>query len=207
MKASPTSINPDAYEALQFWFGDLDQTPAWYHQRMRLWFMGGTQIDDEIRNRFGNLVNRAARSELESWLHTPKEALALILLLDQFALNIYRNEARGYHCSEAAIPISKKILSLGWDTSFTPAEKIFAYMPLEHSESLEDQLESVNRFQLLSIEARDDLKEIMNGYLSYAKRHLVVVERFGRFPHRNEALKRATSENEKTFLASSDAPF
>lgn len=200
-------MNSEATRVLEYWFGGLDHTPAWFGERMRLWFMGGPKVDAEIRDRFEMLVERAECGELGAWLEAPREALALLVLLDQFALNIYRNEARGYRCSEAAIRPAKAILARGWEAVLSPAERIFLYMPLEHSESLADQELCLERFRALAVKVPPELAEVMKGSLDYAERHLRVVKRFGRFPHRNEALGRVSTEAEKAFLASDEAPF
>ena len=200
-------MNTEATRVLDYWFGGLDHTSAWFGERMRLWFMGGRKVDAEIRDRFAILVERAEAGALASWLEAPREALALVVLLDQFALNIYRNEARGYRCSEAAIPVAKTILAHGWEAVLSPAERIFLYMPLEHSEILADQELCLERFGALAASVPPELAEVMKASLDYAERHLRVVKRFGRFPHRNEALGRVSTEAEIAFLASPEAPF
>lgn len=169
--------------------------------------MGGKETDEEIRRLFSAQVERAEAGQLQSWLSSPRGALAVVILLDQFALNLYRNEARGYHCSELAIPLARRILRQGWEYTFTPAEKTFLFMPLEHSESLGDQKDCVARFRELAASSPAELKGAMQGSLDYAERHLKVVERFGRFPHRNAALGRKSSAEELAFLATKDAPF
>lgn len=201
------AMSADAAAVLAYWFGGLEHTPEWFGARMKLWFMGGAKVDEEIRARFGALVDKAEAGELAAWRSTPKEALALVVLLDQFALNVHRNGARGYRCSEAAIPVAKEILARGWEAVLTPAERIFTYMPLEHSEELADQERCLERFRVLLEEAPAELKGVMGGSLDYAERHLRVVKRFGRFPHRNEALGRTSTAEELAFLASDEAPF
>ncbi len=200
-------MHTEALKVLNYWFGALDQTPEWYGRKMRLWFMGGKAVDDEIRTQFGALVEDAETGKLDDWKNSPKECLALLVLLDQFALNIYRNEARGYRCSEAAIPLARHLLAKRWNSLLSPAENIFVYMPLEHSESMEDQETCLAGFEEMLRQSPMELKEIMQGSLDYAERHRKVVKRFGRFPHRNEALGRKSTEEELKFLASSEAPF
>lgn len=200
-------MHAKAKEALDYWFGDLDHTPAYFGERSRLWFMGGKKVDEEIRKRFGAEVELAGTGNLDAWRETPRGSLALVVLLDQFALNVHRNEAKGYLLSEMAIPIAKEILAKGWEFALTPAEKTFVYMPLEHSEDMADQELCVAKFRKMVEQAPGELKEILQGSLDYAERHMRVVKRFGRFPHRNEALKRKSSPEEIAFLASSEAPF
>lgn len=200
-------MNAQAKAILEYWLGDLEHTPEYFQARMRRWFMGGRAVDEEIRGRFLNQVELAGKNGLEDWKSSPREALALVILLDQLSLNFYRDEARGYELSERAIPVAKQILKNGWDFALTPAEKIFLYMPLEHSESLADQEECVAHFTKLTKEACPELKGVMQGSLDYAKRHLAVVKRFGRFPHRNKALGRESRPEEIEFLSSKEAPF
>jgi uncharacterized protein (DUF924 family) len=200
-------MHPRAQKILELWFGDLDHTPAYFRERNRFWFMGGEKADDLIRLHFSADVEDAAAGRLESWRVSPKGTLALIVLLDQFSLNLYRTGKQGYLCSEMAIPLAKQMVQSGWTNTLSPAEKIFVYMPLEHSEHLHDQEVSVRLFRELFEQSPAELKPTMEGSLQYAERHLAVVKEFGRFPHRNEALGRVSRPEEIAFLASSRAPF
>lgn len=197
----------DAQRVLSYWFGEAPLTPAWFRERTRLWFMGGRKVDDEIRAQFGPLLESAGLGELDSWLSTPREALALVVLLDQFALNAYRDAAKGYELSEVSLAPAKEILARGWYAGLSPAEKVFVLMPLEHSEALADQEECVARMQALAGEVPPELREMFTGFVEFAERHRRVVARFGRFPHRNAALGRESTAEEKAFLASKEAPF
>src|SRR5687767_2731632 len=114
---------------LNYWFGDLDLTPKYFSEKSRLWFMGGPKVDEYIRKNFENDLNLAVQGKLEDWKKTPKSALALVVLLDQFSLNLYREQPRSYNQSQMAIPIARHIISEGWDWTYTPAEKPFVYLP------------------------------------------------------------------------------
>lgn len=196
-------------QVLEYWFGPVGSTQdaEYFGKRNRLWFMGGKPVDDEIRAKFGADVENAASGKLLHWQESKYGSLALIVLLDQFALNIYRGDKRGYLFSDLALPIAKGLLAHPEASSFSLAEKIFLYMPLEHSEDLSDQQESVRLFRALAQDAPAALAGVMKGSLDYAIRHFEVVKEFGRFPHRNEALGRESSKAELAFLSSPRAPF
>ncbi len=196
-----------AKKVLDTWFSDLDQSEAYFQRQSRFWFMGGEKVDAQLRAEFSGLLDEAMEGKLDSWAETPKGCLALIVLLDQFALNIHRERRLGYEASERAIPLALRILDKSWDYTLTPAERIFAYIPLEHAESLELQEKCVALFTRLADGAPAELAGFLKGTLDYAGRHLVVVKRFGRFPHRNAALGRESTPEELEFLASPQAPF
>lgn len=200
-------MDEKAKAILDYWFGDLDHSPAYFRQRNPMWFMGGKKVDEEIRGRFAEDVELAAAGKLSRWETTPRGLLALVVLLDQFALNLYRDQAQGYVYSDRAIPLALKALERGWHRTLTPAEKTFLYMPLEHAEDLGHQARCVGLFTELRAAAPAELAQAMDGSLDYALRHYRVVQRFGRFPHRNEALGRQSSAAEKAFLQSEEAPF
>jgi len=196
-----------AQDVLTYWFEGVDQTPEYFRKRNRIWFMGGKAVDDFIASAFSKDVEEAASGLLRHWGNTPEGNLALILLLDQFSLNIYRDSARGYLHSELSLPIAKDALNAGWASKLSLAKRIFLYMPFEHSEHMEDQIESVKLFAELAESSPPELSETMKGYLEFAKRHYQVVKEFGRFPHRNAALRRESSAEERKFLSSGRAPF
>src|SRR5947209_3383631 len=138
-----------AKRVLDYWFSDLDQVPSYFQRQSELWFNGGNEVDEFIRKNFEKDVYLAVEGKLDAWLETPKGCLASIILLDQFSLNLYREQPQSYRQSEMAIPIVEKVLKLGWDWTLTPAELLFLYLPLEHSEKLEDQERSVSLFKAM----------------------------------------------------------
>jgi len=199
--------DPRARSVLEYWFGDLDQTPQYFAQRNRLWFGGGDAVDSYIREHFGPDLDTAVAGGFASWRATPRGSLALVVLLDQFSLNLYREEPQSYLQSELALPITRSLLDERLDWVLTPAERVFLYLPLEHSEQLVDQERSVEVFKALARDAPASLRKVMDGYLDYAVRHWRVVERFGRFPDRNEVFGRPSTPEELAFLDSDEAPF
>jgi len=200
-------MDPRARVILDYWFGDLNVTSGYFDERNKLWFGGGKKTDEYIRAQFEPWLKLALSGEFENWKTTPKESLALIVLLDQFSLNLYREQPASYENSAKVIPLVKEMVQKGWDWSLTPMERIFAYIPLEHSENLSDQELSVSLFKQLAEAAPPAYKKEIGGYLEYALRHHKVVSRFGRFPDRNDVFGRADTPEEKIFLASDEAPF
>ena len=186
-----------------FWFGataDEDDEPDIVACQSALWWKKQPEVDAEIRLRFAPLVARAAVGELDDWLARPRGRLALILLTDQFPRNIWRGQAAAFAFDVLALRWTKEVLARGLEGELRPIERVFLYLPLEHSENLADQRESVRLFDALAAAVEPALRTAFAGYLDYARRHLEIIERFGRFPHRNAALGRETSPAEAEFL-------
>lgn len=200
-------IDPRAQSVLDYWFGNLDLTDLYFKEKTPFWFVGGPKVDAEIRKKFASLLALAVRGRLRHWQKTPKGCLALIILLDQFSLNLHREKPASYIQSRQAIPITNRMIRLGMDWTLTPAERVFVYLPLEHSEKLEDQEKSVALFRDLARSAPKAYRKTANGFLDYAVRHYRVVKKFGRFPDRNEVFGRVSTSAELRFLVSDQAPF
>jgi uncharacterized protein (DUF924 family) len=192
---------------LDYWFGDLDQTPEYFADRMPFWFMGGPKVDAHIRKHFGRDLVKAMKGEYSAWEKAPREALALIVLLDQFSLNLHREQPRSYDQSKLAIPIAERLIRAKLHRLLTPIERAFVYLPFEHGETLRHQERSVALFRELHREAPRYAKPTFAGTLNYALRHARVVRRYGRFPDRNEVYGRKSTPAELKFLASDRAPF
>jgi uncharacterized protein (DUF924 family) len=190
-----SSIPPQAEETLRFWFGDLQPAVSSYPQRRKVWFGKHPQLDQEIRDRFQPLYEQAAVGNLDDWQNSPLTALALIVLLDQFPRNMFRNTPKAFATDAKALAIAQQAIAHGFDQHLTPIQRIFLYVPLEHSENLEHQRQCVALFQQLFATTPD-----LDDVLDYAQRHYAVIDRFGRFPHRNEILGRSTTPEEAEFL-------
>jgi uncharacterized protein (DUF924 family) len=188
----------DANAVLDFWFGNPSE-PGFGKTRP-FWFTKSDSTDEVIRNQFGNVLDSALRNELDAWASSPRGTLALIIVLDQFARNIHRNTARAFAGDSKALRLAADLVDRGEDRALQPVERWFAYMPFEHSEFLNDQHESVRLFERL---ARDGLPEP----LPWAIKHLEVIERFGRFPHRNAIVGRASTTDEAEFLKTEGSRF
>lgn len=196
------TLDPRAAEVLDFWFGAAGSPE---HGRTReLWFTKRDETDALIRARLGALIEAALRGELDGWAvadaRPPRGALALILLLDQFTRNVFRDTPHAFAGDERALQIATALVGRGDDRALSLHERWFAYLPFEHAESLPMQDRSVALFDQL---ARDGLA----GPLEWAIKHRDVIERFGRFPHRNAILGRASTAEELAFLAQPGSRF
>ena len=166
-----------AEEVLRFWFG----------QDPKHWFVKNASFDAEIRSRFLPLYDELAANE--DWLSRPYHCLARIVVLDQFPRNMFRGTARAFAADPLALAAAKQAVAKGYDRDLLPAEKQFVYLPFEHSEALADQERACELMRPLGDEQYD-----------YALRHKAIIERFGRFPHRNAILGRESTPEEIEFL-------
>jgi len=186
-------------EILDFWFGREGEEG--YGEFREAWFMKDPDFDREIRDHFETVYEEAAAGRLDPWKNEARSCLALILVLDQFPRNMYRGDARMYATDGEALAAARHAVEHAFDRELLPFQRLFVYLPFEHSENLEDQRLSVELFRGLAAEmGSDDL-------LMYSVRHMEIVERFGRFPHRNEILGRATTPEEAEFLEGPDSSF
>jgi uncharacterized protein (DUF924 family) len=177
-------------DVIDYWFWELEP---------RLWFGGGEALDAEMRVRFRALVDAARGGDLDTWAASPRGRLALIILLDQLPRNIFRGAPQAYASDGKAQGLSTQGIEAGMDRRLALSERQFFYMPLVHAEDPGLQALSFAKFAELAREA-DEI-------LGHAKAHAEVVERFGRFPARNDILGRVSSSEEDAFLASGQGRF
>ncbi|MBV9343424.1 MAG: DUF924 domain-containing protein [Gammaproteobacteria bacterium] len=195
----------EARSIREFWFGPLPLTAAQLDKRMSFWF-GATrsavraQRDATIRQRFGTLLQRAAGGELTAWADGPRRRLSLIILLDQFPRHIYRGTARAFLHDAQALQLTLSGMQSAGDAALDVVERIFFYMPLQHAENREVQDESVAAYRRLLTEAPQALHAVFAGALRSAENHRELIERFGRFPHRNPLLDRTSTREENEWL-------
>jgi uncharacterized protein (DUF924 family) len=182
-------------EILEYWFGN---PPA---PNGQVWFGGGKRVDDELRARFGADAERASKGELDEWASTAHGRLALVILLDQLPRNLFRGTARSFATDPKAQVLTKAAVERAIDRELLPVERLFLYMPLMHAEDREAQRAGVMLFDRLSRESPEALASTMESFAKYARMHAAIVELFGRFPHRNALLGRATTDEEKVYLA------
>ena len=195
-------------QTLEFWFGPLTGDGVPREDRSRLWFGKNAEHDAEISRRFQLQTVQALAGQLEGWAGTgPRGRLALVLTLDQFTRNIFRDTPRAFAGDERALEHAQTALALGEDRDLPLIHRVFMYLPLEHSESLDMQNESVRRFEQLAREAPPGEAEAFAGFLDYAERHREVIREFGRFPHRNPILDRESTPAEQAYLARPGAGF
>jgi uncharacterized protein (DUF924 family) len=200
MTASPESL-------LRFWFGvDLD-SPAAVDERSRLWFEGSREFDGLIREHFEDLPASAKRGQLESWRLGARSNLALVLALDQLPRNLYRGSAQCFAYDSLAYEVAVTALEQGVDAELAPLEATFLYLPFEHSEDVDAQARSVSLFRNLLDRAPATHRPHFESFLGYAVRHREVIERFGRFPHRNALLGRPSTDEERSYLESGGETF
>jgi uncharacterized protein (DUF924 family) len=201
----------EARSVREFWFGKLPLSPEALAERMDFWFGGdGSQLtirDEEIRARFGALLEQATAGRLESWGDGPRRRLSLIILLDQFPRNIFRGTPRAFAWDAKALALTLSGMQSGADAALDAIERIFFYIPLQHAESPEVQDESVAAYRRLVAEAPADLRESFEEVLGHAEHHRSIIERFGRFPHRNRSLGRESTAAEQTWLRESGERF
>ncbi|ALU90782.1 DUF924 family protein [Herbaspirillum rubrisubalbicans] len=195
---------------LDFWFGpQWDTLPA--HQvaerQKKLWWSKNPDIDAECRQRFEPLLKQAAANQLDDWTETPRSMLALIVLLDQIPRNIYRDTAQAFAFDELAHQCCHLALAMGLDQALPAIARVFIYLPLEHTEDLDDQQYVVQLMRTLAKAASGEDKPAFDGYADYARRHHAVIERFGRFPHRNRILGRTSTPEETEFLTQPGSSF
>lgn len=187
-------------QVLDFWLGD-GITQDWPTQDLgKRWFSGGAELDAEIRARFGAAVDEALAGGLRDWEQPPLRRLALVILLDQFTRNVFRGSARAFAGDARAQQLVRQAVAAGEDQQLPWAARLFLYMPLMHAESPALQEECVARFTRLVADAPPALKQRLQGNLDYAHQHRDIIALFGRFPHRNAALGRADTPEEKDFL-------
>jgi len=184
---------------LEFWFGAAD-SPQFGHARDE-WFKQSAAFDEQVRIRFAGLHDAAAAHRLDDWKATPEASLALVLVLDQFSRNLYRDSPRAFACDGHALSLAEEAIEAGFDRLLAPVQRMFIYMPFQHSEAIERQRRSLELFETL----RNDPQ---TAYCyDYAVRHFEVIAKFGRFPHRNSILGRASTPQELEYLRQPGAGF
>lgn len=179
-----------AKDILDFWFGIGEARGKGRPE----WFRKDAAFDEEIRTRFLPTYEEASAGHLAHWQEQAHDCLALIVLLDQFPRNMFRNDARAFATDHLALAAAHHAIEKKFDLPMRPVERQFIYLPLEHSESLADQSQSLNLFRALAV-----YPETRDLHL-WAEKHRVIIKRFGRFPHRNAALGRESTPAEAIFL-------
>ncbi len=189
------TIDPRAAAVHDFWFAGSTAPRA-------EWFRKDAAFDASIARRFGTLVEQAQVGELTSWADRPRSALAQVIVLDQFTRNIFRGTPRAFAGDALALAAARAMVARGDDVALPPLQRVFAYLPFEHAEDHAMQHESLRLFAALS--AAD---ASLASFDDYARRHAEVIERFGRFPHRNAVLGRASTAEELLFLKQPGSSF
>jgi len=192
-------MQENAQTILEFWFGDLLGGGPVTAEYGKHWFGKNEKVDAEIARTFGPLLDEAVNPGFD-WSQSADGALAQVVLLDQFSRNIYRGQPRSFAFDPLALQLAQEALMRGYDKQVPVVPRAFFYLPFEHCEELVMQERSVDLFKALLAGAPEDQRGTCEGYLDYAERHRVIIQRFGRFPHRNAILGRESTAEEVEFL-------
>lgn len=192
---------------LDFWFGTNPDDAVVAKEQAELWWSKNYETDNEMRRRFEDTVRAAAAGELNEWRATARGRLALIILTDQFPRNIYRETARAFSCDSKALAWCLDGLHGRSDRELRPIERVFFYLPLEHAESREHQAKSVECFTELVASVPMEQRSTFEEYLDFAVHHRDIIDRFGRFPHRNNILGRESTAEELASLTEPGSGF
>lgn len=190
-----------------FWLGASLEGPEAAFARRDWWYTGGATVDDEIRARFGTLVEEACCRKLSDWQSKAEGAFALVLLLDQFTRNIYRNTPQAYAGDQIAFNVVQYAIDRKLDRELHPVSRIWLYHPFHHSEQIEQQDRGILLLNDLLRKSPSDWHPYIQRSISGWTRHRDIVARFGRFPHRNAVLRRVSTEVEMVFLSSDGEAF
>ena len=196
-------------EVLNYWFGRLEKDKAPPEKQSKIWFSKRKEIDKDIKFRFELDLKRASEGRLSFWGETPWGTLALIILVDQYSRNMYRDTPKAFEGDRVALKACLEGIKKAFDTKLHPLERVFFYMPLMHSEELQVQMTSLECFTMLEklYTAPPSIASIISKSKISADKHYLIIERFGRFPHRNEIIGRKSTREEAEFLKESGSSF
>ncbi|GJP30294.1 hypothetical protein CLOM_g455 [Closterium sp. NIES-68] len=207
--ASAVGADEGVGEILAYWFGEFMRpgydgpapTPSDELAKAPVWFRKDADVDATIRTRFAPLIPLAASGQLAGWEDTPHGALALVVLLDQFTRNSFRGSPEAFAQDKLAVEVAKRAIAKGFDRQVPPVARPFFYLPFEHAEDLASQDRCIELMTQMVEEAPEGpVKKFFNGGLDYAHVHRDVIIKFGRYPHRNEALGRESTPAEVEFM-------
>ena len=192
---------------LDFWFAGRELDSPRVDSRMERWFGSDDRLDGQIRDEFGELVDKASDGKLEDWDRTPEGRLALIILLDQFRRHMHRSSADAFKRDEMALKICVEGIEAGVHEKLTPVQRLFFFIPMQHAESLPIQKKSVDVYRALADSVTETMRETFLTALHFAELHHDIVAAYGRFPHRNRVLRRKNTAIEATYLAGDSPSF
>ena len=194
-------------EILTFWFQEQKLSAPRIDSRMDIWFGEDPVFDHEVEKAFGTDVDAASDGKLDHWTHNPLGRLALILLLDQFRRNIYRGTSDAFAKDKAALKLCVEGAMAKADQSLSPIQRVFFYMPLQHSESRRVQAKSIKIYDRLAEAVSPTYAETFATIAQFAELHHDIIELFGRFPHRNKLLGRGNTPQEDEYLSGESPAF
>ena len=209
VSAAPVD-DPRIGSVLAFWLGANPPTDTSALAQQKLWFTKSNAVDDDIRQRFGALIGQARAGQLDAWAQTPLGRLALVLVLDQFSRNAFRGLSASFAADAQVLALAEQGLANGHTDALPLVARAFMALPLEHAEDLARQERTValmTDWTAQAASAAPGVQTLLAGMLDYAHQHRDVVSRFGRFPHRNAILGRASTAEEQAYLAQPGAGF
>jgi uncharacterized protein (DUF924 family) len=187
-------------ELIDYWFGPSADDAEAAQGQAKLWWGHDPDTDLELEERFGTAATAAASTFIDHWVGGPRGRLALILLLDQLPRAIHRGTPAAYAMDDKALEVAKGGLASGADRLLRPIQRVFFYLPFEHAENVDEQARSVELFRELAAGVREEWRPTFENYVDFALRHQAIIDRFGRFPHRNAILGRESTPEEIEFL-------
>lgn len=194
-------------DVLDFWFGELNEHGCSSPEHRKRWWTKSDAFDEAVKAHFLDDYEAIVGGDREAWRNTARGALAYIIVLDQFSRNMFRGTPTMFAGDELAREAASEGLDAGFDAELAFDERVFFYLPLEHSEVMNDHRRCLELFKGLVDCAPGPLEGDAKYYLDFAERHKAIVERFGRYPHRNEILGRATTPDEAEFLEKPGSSF
>jgi uncharacterized protein (DUF924 family) len=197
---------------IEFWFGVSDSAAEINAQKKSLWWLKSKDVDSEISRRFAHLTKTVHVDIPREWGETTRSHLAAIICMDQFPRNMYRGFPEAFFYDSRALELASELVASGCDRDLPSMYRVFCYLPFEHSENIANQHKAIELYENLSEEvknsgAKSEVCDIFEGSYRFALKHLEIIERFGRFPHRNEILGRQSTEEELKFLSEPGSSF
>jgi uncharacterized protein (DUF924 family) len=202
---SASRVSPD--EILDYWFADALGNPALAASRMAFWFNSTPEEDGAVARRFKITLQQAADGTLAHWETEARSALALVIVLDQFPRNIHRGTPAAFDYDREALNVARHGVAAGHLRALTTLEQAFFLMPFQHCEDRACQREGVVFFQRMTEEASSEWRPVAESMLRYAHLHRNIIERYGRFPHRNRILARTSTAEEQQYLTADHESF
>ena len=197
-------------EVLDYYFGEASQPDCTLEAlvaRTKMWFFRNAEVDETIRRRFLEDVEKAARGEYDAWRETALGTLALVVLLDQLPRNIHRGSPRAFEHDAKSFAIASAAIEQRVDEQLTAGERLVFYLPLMHAEDRAVQEKASQLYAKLATDCPAALRPELENASKFANRHREIVDRFGRFPHRNAVLGRSSTDEEIAFLAGPNSSF
>ena len=189
-------------DVIAYWLGDVETDPAAAQARNRFWYRPTIQIDRAIKDRFEDAHASIRQGRLLHWGENAEGALAMVIVLDQFSRNLFRGQPEAFVQDDLARAVAVRALDRKFDEQLSIPGRVFLCHPFTHSESPIDQDRAVNTYELMVDRVSDDWKPFVQSFVNHAKGHRDLIQRFGRFPHRNAAMLRQSTTEEESYLRS-----